>query len=207
MPGLLSVVLLMWNIQMDHMAMYRNFKGSLKEILLILEVSDLWNTPTFAITHQSVHHTQLVLLVGTTPILSYKRNTDLVLWYLQLLIMSTLMVGRTVLQYTPHGMHTKLTHKHDYNKRNSVQRTGQNPFIFTWGNITWSTTTIIYELYMYTKLNNYAIWWWRTIHIICDYQIIHEVTGKNIIITQPISGIKKTSLFFISAVLKFGFSY
>jgi len=64
---------------MDHMAMHHNFKGGLKETLLILEVSDLWNTPTLATTRQSVHHTQPVLLVGTTPILSYKRNIDLVL--------------------------------------------------------------------------------------------------------------------------------
>jgi hypothetical protein len=59
--------------------MHHNFKEGFKEILLILEVSDLCNTPTLAITHQSVHHTQPVLLVGTNPIPSYKRNTDLVL--------------------------------------------------------------------------------------------------------------------------------
>ena len=151
---------------MDHTAMHHNFKGGLKEISLILEVSDLWTTPTLAIIHQSVHHTQPVLLVGTTPILSYKRNIDLVLWYSQLLIMSTLMLCRTVLQYTPHGMHTKLARKHDYDKRNSVQRTGQKPLFFTWSTITWNITTITYELYMYTKFTNYAIWWWRTIHMI-----------------------------------------
>jgi hypothetical protein len=51
-----------------------NFKGSLEQILLILEATDLWNTRIPAIIHQTVHHTQPVLLVGTAPILSYQQK-------------------------------------------------------------------------------------------------------------------------------------
>jgi hypothetical protein len=63
----------MWKMREKAMLVY-NFEGSSVQILLILEAIDLWNTSIPAIIHQSVHHTQPVLLVGTTPILSYQQK-------------------------------------------------------------------------------------------------------------------------------------